>query len=159
MQKITRTRWVFFLLTTAFLLIGQYGSGQTNKKDSLLKQLRKANRVEGQFIGIVAARSTIYKTAQLLWDISSIDALTKLTSDKSPIIRCYALLGLIEKKADKKIVREIADKHKNDKTKITTMNGCIEWEHTVGIYMDLEATYYCMDPKLRRCLDSLWINN
>jgi hypothetical protein len=138
---MTRNKLIFFIFI--FLVFGQYCDGQTIKKDSLLKELRMADRVESKEIGFERKTSTIFKTAQLLIDICPIDTLVKLTSDSSSVVCCYALSGLIQKKADKEIVKDIADKNKNNTTKITTMYGDRGMQTTVGQYMEMESNVYC----------------
>ncbi|MCW3104039.1 MAG: hypothetical protein JWO09_2479 [Bacteroidetes bacterium] len=85
------------------------------------------DRVESERIGIAGSLSRNYQAAKSLWDASSVQALIKFTDDKSPIVRCYAFLGLIKKKAGQQTIDDILNKHQNDTAKITTMNGCIVW--------------------------------
>jgi len=129
------------------------------KRDSVLKILGKASRMEGEHIGIIHSKSKTYETANFLWSISTIAELTNLTNNKSPIVRCYAFLGLIAKKEEKLKVKAIADKHKKDKAVILTRNTCISWKLTVAEYMQMKSSGYCLDPKLKRELDSLYINS
>jgi hypothetical protein len=119
------------------LLYGQANS--LSKQETILTKLRKEEMVTGEHIGEAGQYSDSYRIAKSLWDISSIQALIKLTDDSSPVVRCYAFLGLIEKKADKEILKKIIHKHQNDTAKITTMNGCIiSTDVTVISYMKSE---------------------
>ena len=133
-----------FLALTAVTAHGQTPTHDTSyTRDSLIILLRRADRFEGQYIGKGNTPSKIYKRAQLLWDICSVDELVKLTSDKKAVVRCYAFQGLIEKRVDKNIVNEIADKNKNDKSKVIVIYGCVADKSTVGYFIKRTAELYC----------------
>jgi len=150
---MTRNKLIYFILFS--LTLGQYCNGQTIKKDSLLKELRKTDWVESKEVGFERKISKIFMTAQLLIDICPVDSLVKLTSDSSSVVCCYAFLGLIQKNTDKKIVCDIANKHINDSTKVNAMWGDRGWTGTVGQYMESQAKVYCIDNKQNQPLDSI----
>jgi len=122
--------------------------------DSVLNILQKSKRVEGQRIGIAAVKSYVYESAQFLWSIATPNELVELTMHKNPIIRCYAFLGLFDKKVNENILLGIALKHEKDSAIIKTFNGCIEGSFTIGYWMRMQAT--AIDPKIRfRFQDSI----
>lgn len=113
------------------------------EQKSILKQLRSCKSVTDKYIGIAGSLSESYRIAESLWNVSSVETLIKLTNDKSPVVRCYAFLGLIEKKVDYEVLKNIVDKHKKDNKNITTINGCIVRENeTVISYMQTQIDYF-----------------
>ena len=114
-------------------------SRPSSPNNALLRELRKAERVESERIGITAVRSEVYIIAKMLWERSSVEELVQLTADRSPIVRCYAFLGLIRKNCPKTLLQEIIQKHSRDTVRISTMNGCIVWNgFTVLEYMKMQ---------------------
>lgn len=106
--------------------------------NALLHELRKAERVESERIGITAVRSEVYMIAKMLWERSSVDELIELTADRSAIVRCYAFLGLIRKNCPKSLLQEIVQKHSKDAVKISMMNGCSVWNGSTLDYMKMQ---------------------
>jgi glucuronate isomerase len=53
-------------------------------------------------------------------------------------------MGLIEKQAEKELIKKIIAKHTNDTTVITTMNGCVVTEENVSFYMQTSSGWYLM---------------
>jgi len=133
---------VIFCLMFAVLT----ASARNKNVDSLLSILKESKCVEGERIGITGVRSYKYKAAQQLWEISTSEELKKLCSHKNNVIRCYAFLGLIVSKNDRKLAEQIADKHFKDKKIITTWNGCIQMKFTVSDYMEMKLRdFYSTD--------------
>jgi len=121
-------------------------SARNKHADSLIKVLKESKCVEGERIGITAVRSYSYKAAQMLWETTTMEELKKLCSNKNNVVRCYAFLGLIVSKNDRKLAEQIADKHLKDKKIITTWNGCIKMKFTVSDYMEMKLReFYSID--------------
>ncbi|HEY6160430.1 MAG TPA: hypothetical protein VI112_04380 [Bacteroidia bacterium] len=150
MTQMRKAGFLFLMLVPILASAGE--------KDSLLQILKKAKSIEGEYIGITADKSEVYKAASELWNICSEKELVKLTGNKDPEITCYAFLGLLKKNADPRLLEEIVSKHSKDLQRTQMHNGCIEWPITVKDYMEMMLHNFMLDPGIKQQLDSLYIN-
>jgi hypothetical protein len=102
-------------------------------------------------IGITAVKSYIYRAASVLWEQSSTEDLIKFCEDKNANVRCYAFLGLIIYRDERKIAEQIADRHKNDCSRVIKWGSCIQWGCTVSEFMEMKLReFYSGDTFYRR---------
>ncbi len=94
-------------------------------------QIANHNIYESATIGFAATASTQYKRFNKLLQIATNEELFLLVQHENGVVRLYALRAIIIKKL--KIPFAIREHFLNDKTKVTTLTGCIGNNSTVGL--------------------------
>ncbi|MCE3225551.1 MAG: hypothetical protein K0S32_102 [Bacteroidetes bacterium] len=124
---------------------------QKLNSDSLISVIKNSKCIEMERIGITAVKSYIYRAASVLWEQSSTEDLIKFCEDKNANVRCYAFLGLIIYRDERKIAEQIADRHKNDCSRVIKWGSCIQWGCTVSEFMEMKLReFYSGDTFYRR---------
>jgi hypothetical protein len=116
---LQRTLYRYFLLLQVFL--GPYCNGQEYTKDTLFDKFKNDILIEQQENnGRVVWDDETRETYYLLLSTHSIEDLVKYTDDSIPAVRSEIFAGLVQKKADEKILKEIFNKHLSDTAEFTS---------------------------------------
>ena len=108
--------------------------------DSILNVISVDNRIEQEYISNLMYKSEKYKAYRRLKEIASERVLIELTNHKSPAVRGYAFMALVDLNSAKTYT--ILRKHKRDKEIVYYLNGCIggseQLRFTMNMMFDIE---------------------
>lgn len=128
---------LLYLFGTAFSLQAQTDSVNSRSTEisndikKLVEQLSKENMILGRAVSVGAEERPPYKAFKKLVDVASIDELVLLTKHDNPIVRGYAIWGLILR--DKEKAEALKSQFYADNAVVETMlHGCIVEPHRLS---------------------------
>lgn len=103
----------------------------------LLQQLARAETLDDEAVGDGGERSETFRCYERLRALATADELRQWTRHESPVVRGYAVRGLLDKGVPIDAMA-IAREHLHDEAQVTTWRGCVRARQAIGdVVLDL----------------------